>query len=353
MRTDPLANRHHHPANGLWFVAGLLLLLAGYGQPPMLAADAQTVVVPSNYARPAPAEAQLVPRLPQPIVSAGSAILIDAATGDVIFEQNADEIRPPASTTKVLTAIIALELGDPNAVVAVTEDATLTGGSRLHISTGEQIPFRELVEATMVKSGNDGAAALADYISGNQAQFVELMNMRAMELGMKNSSFQNPHGMPMEGGGNMSTARDLAILARHAMQNAEFRRVVSTGAVLYPVFGIRTDVELQNTNHLLDEFPLCTGIKTGYTNAAKHCLVASARFRDRELIGVILGADEKVAIRRDMVGLFDYGFNAMAGDYWVYRKFALDSCAYPFDPAPAPVPVVAPVVSDGAALEPE
>lgn len=322
------------PLHSGWFVAGLLWALVAYGQPPITPAFAESTATPAA-ARPA-ARATVRYAMQPPHIAAASAILIDRVTGEVLFELKPDEQRVPASTTKIMTALLALENSDPATPVVVSPLATQTGGSRLHISAGEEIPMADMIEAMMIRSGNDAAAAIAETIGGDQAHFIEMMNIRAAELGMTNTRFQNPHGMPMTGGGNLSTARDLAKLAQAALDSPRFCSIVQKSKVVYPSFGIRSAVEFTNTNRLLEEFPLTTGIKTGYTDLARHCLVASARFRDREVIGVILGA-EKATIRPDMVRLFDYGLNVLADDYWIYRKFSLEPQVYPFEAPPAPV----------------
>jgi len=322
------------PLHSGWFVAGLLWALVAYGQPPITPAFAESTATPAA-ARPA-ARATVRYAMQPPHISAASAILIDRVTGEVLFELKPDEQRVPASTTKIMTALLALENSDPATPVVVSPLATQTGGSRLHISAGEEIPMADMIEAMMIRSGNDAAAAIAETIGGDQAHFIEMMNIRAAELGMTNTRFQNPHGMPMAGGGNLSTARDLAKLAQVALDSPRFCSIVQKSRVVYPTFGLRSAVEFTNTNRLLEEFPLTTGIKTGYTDLARHCLVASARFRDQEVIGVILGA-EKATIRPDMVRLFDYGLNVLADDYWIYRKFSLEPQVYPFEAPPAPV----------------
>lgn len=331
------------PQSG-WFVAALLWAMLAYGQPSTKAAFADPQV-PETYARSAGQTAPYA--MPEPEIAAASAILVDRETGEVLFALNAEEQRAPASTTKIMTALLALEHARPETPVLVSEAATMTGGSRLHLSAGEQIAMGDMVEAMMIKSGNDAAEAIAENIGGDVPHFLEMMNIRAAELGMTATTFQNPHGMPMTGGGNLSTARDLAILAMAALEQPRFCAIVQKTKVVYPTFGIRQDVEFVSTNKLLDEFPLTTGIKTGYTDLARHCLVASARFRDREVIGVILGA-EKATIRPDMVKLFDYGLNRLADDYWVYRKFSLEPQVYPFD-APVAHTALATAPSDATA----
>lgn len=324
-----MRTRHLYSHSG-WFLGGLIWAALAYGQPQTTPVQANPLSASSAPVASAPVRA--LPLKP-PVIEAASAILVDRETGEILFELNPDTERVPASTTKILTCLLALERGQPTDMVKVSVEATNTGGSRLHLSADEEIPLYELIEATMIRSGNDGAHALAEHVSGSLPAFLELMNITCAELGMHKSRFENPHGMPMKGGGNISTARDLAILARHAINNQSFRSIVQRTKVVYPQFGIRKDVEYTTTNRLLEEFPLTTGIKTGYTDLARHCLVASAQFRDREVIGVILGA-EKGTIRRDMVRLFDYGLNQLAGDYWIYRKFSLEPQLYAFEEEP-------------------
>ncbi|HYE78233.1 MAG TPA: serine hydrolase, partial [bacterium] len=201
-------------APAITFALCCALALAGFDQPPRSQAHADPIApevqVPAAYARQQAEVAKPVLHpLPVPVIEAASAIVIDAATGEVLFEQNADELRAPASTTKIMTALLALEKGQPTSTVMVSQQATQAGGSLLHVSAGEILPIRDLIEATMVKSGNDGAAALAEAIGGTEQLFIHLMNTKAAELGMANTWFQNPHGMPIANGGNISTARDL------------------------------------------------------------------------------------------------------------------------------------------------
>ena len=250
-----------------------------------------------------------------PTLDAPSFILMDPETGEVLYGKNINDIRAPASTTKIMTALLAIEMGDPTDLVKVSQTADEEHGASLGIVEGEEIPLDDMTYATLVKSGNDGAVAIAEHIGGSVANFADIMNRRASELGMKDSFFVNPNGMPDEPlDRHNSSAFDLAILAREAMKHPEFQNYVSSPEVHFDRFGDREDVTFESTNKLLKEFPLCNGIKTGYTDRAGFCLVASATYRDKTLIAVVLGCERDcqwVQARE----LFDYGFMLYDPDY--------------------------------------
>jgi D-alanyl-D-alanine carboxypeptidase len=172
----------------------------------------------------------------------------------------------------------------------------------------------------LVRSGNDAAVAIAEHFGGSVEGFCALMNQRAQELGMYDTFFVNPNGMPdrpLER--HNSTAFDLAILAREAMTHAEFRSWVATSELTYDTFGDREDVTFESTNHLLEEYPLCDGIKTGYTDRAGFCLVASATYRGKTLIAVVLGCERNQQWPQ-AIELFDYGFTLYDPDYESFRE---------------------------------
>lgn len=234
-----------------------------------------------------------------PQLSARSAILVDAASGRVLYEKNADERSRIASTTKILTGLIVCESLPLNREVTVPPEAVGIEGSSMYLQAGERISIRALLYGMLLRSGNDAATALAILCSGSVAQFAQRMNQRAAALGMENSHFCNPSGLDEDG--HFSTARDLALLSRAAMKNLAFREAVGTKNA---VFGTRA---LSNHNKLLWSYPGANGIKTGYTRAAGRILVSSAERAGHTLIAVTICDANDWA---DHTALLDYGFSA-------------------------------------------
>ncbi len=253
---------------------------------------------------------------PPPVLECPSYLLMDPDTGDVLYGRSIHAIRAPASTTKMMTALLALELGEPDDLVTVSYRADTESGCSLGLAEGERIPLRDLTYAMLVRSGNDAAVAIAEHIGGSVEAFCDLMNARAQELGMRDTFFANPNGMPDDL--HHSTAFDLALLAREAMTHPEFREWVSTQELHFEQFGEREDVTFETTNELLDTYPLCDGIKTGFTNAAGFCLVASATYRDKSLIAVVLGCEQDRQWTQAL-DLLDYGFSLYDPDYQAFR----------------------------------
>ena len=231
--------------------------------------------------------------------SAASAILVDADSGRVLYEQNADAKMLIASTTKILTALVAIREGDLNQVVTVKREATLTEGSSMYLKEGEQLTLETLLYGLLLCSGNDAAVAIADAVGGSQAGFVKLMNETARELGMEHSSFANPNGLDDED--HYSTARDMAKLACAAVNNETLMRIASTRTV---TIGGRT---MTNHNKLLSYMDGCIGLKTGYTKAAGRTLVSCAERNGQRLVAVTLQDGNDWA---DHQALYEYGFAA-------------------------------------------
>jgi len=230
--------------------------------------------------------------------SAASAILMDADSGRVLYAHRADEKRLIASTTKIMTALVALEQGDLRAVYTVTAD-DMAEGSSMYLRKGETLTLETLLYGLMLASGNDAALAVAHCVSGDLGRFVGLMNEKARALGMKNSSFANPNGLDHEK--HYSTAEDMAILAKYALENDVFRRIVSTSSI---TIDGRT---LSNHNKLLRTCEGCIGLKTGYTKAAGRTLVSAATRNGQTLIAVTLNDGNDWA---DHQAMFDYGFRS-------------------------------------------
>ena len=221
--------------------------------------------------------------------SAASAIVIERTTGRVLYEHNADERRPIASTTKILTAITVIEnTEDLDRSVVVPDAAIGTEGSSLYLEKGEKLRIIDLLYGLMLRSGNDCAVALAIVTSGDVKGFTALMNMTARRAGACDSRFVNPHGLPDED--HKSTARDMALISAYAMRNDVFRRIVSTKRYTECPYADRGyNRDMTNKNKMLTMLDGATGIKTGYTKEAGRCLVSSASRDGKEVICVVLG----------------------------------------------------------------
>lgn len=238
-----------------------------------------------------------------PQVEGAGAVLLDMSSGQVLFEQAKDERLAPASTTKMLTAIIAIESGRLDETVTVGPNPPRTEGTAVYLEEGEPVQLRALVQAALVFSANDAAAAIAEYLAGTQEEFAVLMNRKAAEIGAKNSNFVNPHGLTAEG--HYSTAYDLAMIGRYAMQNETFKEIVQMK--VYDWAGQAWQTRLINKNELLWDYSDATGVKTGYTKEAKNTIVASAERGGRTYIAAILGSSSS-AIWADAEKLLDLGF---------------------------------------------
>lgn len=235
-------------------------------------------------------------------LEAEGAIVLDAYSGQAIWDKNPLEKLYPASTTKILTALLVIEAGDLDGEVTIEEPETKAEPSKLYIKVGEKYTRREMLYAIMLKSANDVAEALARDNAGSVEAFAARMTMRARQLGAVNSHFVNPHGLPNKD--HYTCAHDMAIIARAAMQQPFFRTLVATRTHQWvSPSGVK---ELYNHNRLLKRFPGCTGLKTGWTVASKHTLVSSALRDNREVIAVVLKTDKK-GIWEDSERLLNYG----------------------------------------------
>ncbi|KJS14723.1 MAG: hypothetical protein VR69_16830 [Peptococcaceae bacterium BRH_c4b] len=253
----------------------------------------------------------------QPEIAAETGLVMDVDNGQVLFAKGADQKMYPASTTKILTALVALKNCSLNETVTVSEKAVLPGGSAVGLQPGERLSVRDILYAMMLSSANDGADALAEHVGGSEEGFVAMMNQEALNLGATNSHFTNPHGLPDPE--HYTTARDLAIIARAAMQNPTFRKIVGTyhyrmeRYLPKPVDGI-PQVDFVNHNRMIwpssmFSYEGATGIKTGYTVEAGQCLVVSARRGERELLSVVMKC-QGYDVYKDSKTLLDYGFSA-------------------------------------------
>jgi len=236
-------------------------------------------------------------------VSADSAILIEASTGRVLYEQNAYEKRPMASTTKVMTAILAMENCDLDDTVVVSDNASGVGGSSIWLEVGERMSLSDMLFGLMLSSGNDAAIAIAEHVAGSVDAFLQMMNDKAVEIGAYDTHFANPNGLPADN--HYTTAYDLSLICAYAMRNNYFCEVVKTQYKTIPWEGHEWDRVVKNKNKLLWNYDGGNGIKTGYTDAAGKCLCAAAKRDDMQLIAVVLDAPDMF---NDCTRLLDYGF---------------------------------------------
>jgi D-alanyl-D-alanine carboxypeptidase (penicillin-binding protein 5/6) len=238
----------------------------------------------------------------EPAVVAASAALIDSFTGEFLFLKNENALQYPASSTKILTALLVIEAGDLDKLVTVDISDTKVEPTKLDLKPGEQYTRRQLIYGLMLKSANDVAMALARDNAGSIEAFAAKMTRRASELGATNSHFVNPNGL--HDPSHYTTAHDLALIARAAMEQPFFRQVV--GTIYYTWKSPKGVEQLRNHNRLLRHFAGCNGLKTGYTRAAQQVLVSSALVEGHEVISVVLHTD-KPGIWEDSKALLTYG----------------------------------------------
>lgn len=224
-----------------------------------------------------------------PIISARAAVLMDAATGEIVYQKNADLPLYPASTTKIVTGLLLSERTEPDDIITCTNTKIRdVEPSSLHIQPWEKFSSRDLLVGTMLRSGNDGCVVIAEHISGSVPKFAALMNERAVEAGATNTHFTNPHGLPDPR--HKTTAHDLAVVTRAALQNERFADAVRQRRRVISRTKSKDVVVASKAKKFYETFPGADGVKTGYTRAAKHCFVGSATRDGRQLIGVVLSA---------------------------------------------------------------
>ncbi|WP_322114359.1 D-alanyl-D-alanine carboxypeptidase family protein [Fictibacillus sp. KU28468] len=239
-----------------------------------------------------------------PGVSARAAILMDQDSGRILYARNEHRPMRIASITKIMTAILAIESGKLQDRVTVSEKATKTEGSSLYLKPGEHISLNDLVYGLMLRSGNDSAVAIAEYVGGSFDGFVYMMNQKAREIGMKNTLFRNPHGLD-DHDDHYSTAYDMAVLTRYAMENPQFREISSSAIYRSPQEGEKWDRVWRNKNKMLKRYPYSTGGKTGYTRLAKRTLVSTAKKDGMGLIAVTLNDPDDW---EDHAAMFNWGY---------------------------------------------
>lgn len=251
----------------------------------------------------------------EPEIEAPSAILMEASTGKVIYEKDADTKRPPASVTKVMTLLLiyeALENGTitKEDVVTTSEYASSMGGSQVFLETGEEQTVDTLLKCIVVSSANDACVAMAEYISGSEEAFVEAMNKKAKELGMNNTVFKNCNGLDTDG--HMTTARDIALMSRelttHYPDIFSYTKIWMD-TIIHKTKRGEEEFGLSNTNKLIRQYPYATGLKTGSTGNAKFCLSATASKDGIDLIAVVMAAPDSKTRIADTETLLNYGFS--------------------------------------------
>lgn len=243
----------------------------------------------------------------EPKLSAEAAILVEASTGRIIYEKNPDATHEPASMTKMLTCVLALEKLDPKEEIVMGRDAVLTEDNTLDWATGDSISAHDMITAVMLVSENGGAVALAQTIAGGEAQFATMMNDKAKAIGCTRSHFANSNGLPDPN--HYSTAADMARIAVYCMKNPAFREIVDTRRTsIHWTYPKDKWAELNNTNELLGKYKGANGIKTGWTRSAGGCLTASSKRGELELIAVIMRSADHDTRFEDASDLLNYGF---------------------------------------------
>lgn len=237
---------------------------------------------------------------------AQSCILLDAYTGEILYRHNIDERLPMASTTKIMTALIALERGKLDEAYTIPASACGIEGSSLYLAAGEVFTLRELLYGLMLESGNDAAEAIALCVGGTKEAFVAAMNEKAAELGLSDTHFDNPHGLSSET--HFTTARELAHLTAYALENADFRQIVSTKRYTIEATEKHAARYFINHNRLLGSFPSCIGVKTGYTLASGRCLVTASEHDGGRYVVVTLNDRDDFADHRVLLTYAEEAF---------------------------------------------
>lgn len=240
-----------------------------------------------------------------PEINSKSAIILDRTTKSILYGKNENNIRKMASTTKIMTALVVIENSNLYDTVTISKHAANTGGSTLGIKEGDKITVCDLLYGLLLKSGNDTAVALAEYVSGNTENFAKLMNAKAKELNLENTHFVTPHGLDNDN--HYTTAYELAILTDYALNNQTFSNFVGTKS--YTVTINDYPKTINNTNELLGNLDGIYGVKTGFTNGANRCLVTACKRNNLDIICVVLGADTKKFRTQDSIRLIEYTYN--------------------------------------------
>jgi D-alanyl-D-alanine carboxypeptidase (penicillin-binding protein 5/6) len=248
-------------------------------------------------------------------VNAPSAVLMEESSGMILFSQAPDEKRPPASITKLMTMLLTMEALEKGQVrltdqIAVSEYAASMGGSQIWLEPGEKMALHDMLKAIAVVSANDASVAVAEHLAGSAEAFAKKMNQKAKALGMKNSYFANPNGLPPEDGsqGCVTTALDIAILSRELLKHP---KILEYTSIWMGTLDARPEPALVNTNKLVHFYEGCDGLKTGYTTESKYCLSATAKKDTLRLVAVVMGAENTKIRNAEITKLFNYGFSQL------------------------------------------
>lgn len=244
-------------------------------------------------------------------ISSKSAILMDVSTGQILYEKNAHDKLPPASVTKVMTMLLICEALDSGKIklddkVQISENAASMGGSQIFLEPGETQDVNTLLKGIAVASANDGCVAMAEHIAGSVEGFVDMMNKKAQELGMKDTHFANTNGLPVEN--HYTSAHDIALMSRELLKHDVIHKYLTTWMDKVVVGKKQSTIGLANTNKLIKHYNGATGVKTGFTQQAKYCLSAAAKRGETHLVAATLGAETSPIRFKDATALLDYGF---------------------------------------------
>ena len=256
-----------------------------------------------------------------PRVDCKSAILMEASTGQVLFEQNADEALPPASVTKIMTLLLVMEAITDGKIkyedmVTASANACSMGGSQIYLKEGEQMSVEDMIKSVVIASANDAAVALAEHVSGSEDAFVSDMNRRARELGMSNTNFENTNGLDDTAQNHVTSARDIALMSRELIKHKKITEYSSIwmDSIRDGAFG------LTNTNRLVRFYKGATGLKTGSTSKAGFCISATAERDGMSLICVIMASPTRDVRNASATSLLDWGFS----NYTVYNSSQIE-----------------------------
>lgn len=247
-----------------------------------------------------------------PDIKAKGAVLIEQDSGRVLYEKNAYEPLAMASTTKIMTCILAIEKGNLDDIVTASKRASCAPPVKLHLKVGEKQRLGDLLYALMLQSDNDVAVAVAEHIGGSVEEFCQMMTEKAREIGAEHTSFKTPNGLDAEG--HYASAYDMALIGAYALKNPEFVKIVTTELISIPTVELRESNrhDLQNKNRFIYSYAGSNGIKTGFTNKAGHCFVGGAKKNDMQLIAVALGSGwgkrGRTQKYTDVINMMNYGF---------------------------------------------
>ena len=266
----------------------------------------------------------------EPSINSRAYVVIDRKSNTMLIGKNENQKKKMASTTKIMTALVVIEHCNLSDTVEISKKAASTGGSRLGLKTGDKITVSDLLYGLMMRSGNDAAVALAEYVSGSIHDFAKIMNAKAQELGLSNTHFVTPHGLDEDE--HYTTAYELALLSNYALNNEIFTKIVGTKNYTITINGYPKS--LTNTNELLGALNGVYGIKTGFTNGANRCLVTACKRGNMDIICVVLGADTKKYRTTDSIKLIEYCFSnftyvnieeIISNDFKIWKENTLSS----------------------------